>query len=206
MIVLGLTGGIASGKTTVSRRLGEQGARILDADLVSRSVVKPGKPAWREIQREFGSEFLGPDGTLDRKKMGALVFHDAKAREKLNRIIHPRVIAEEDCLIAEWRRKEPGAVVVLDAALLIEVGSTGRVDRVLVVYVEEEIQIRRLMERDRVPREEAMARAAAQMPLKEKLSYADYIVDTSGTLESTYCQVQEITEALRRLATATKNN
>lgn len=206
MIVLGLTGGIASGKSTVSKCLERHGARLLDADRVARTVVEPGMPAWGEIRREFGGGFFFADGALDRKKMATLVFQDAEARARLNRIIHPRVIAEENRLIEQWRGNEPGSVLVLDAALLIETGSIRRVDRVLVVYVETEVQIHRLMGRDRLSREEAMVRLAAQMPLKEKLAYADYIVDTSGSFESTYCQVGEIAEVLRKLAAIVEKN
>ncbi|MBI3014554.1 MAG: dephospho-CoA kinase [Candidatus Tectomicrobia bacterium] len=201
-MVLGLTGGIASGKSTVSGFFAAEGAHILDADRVARAVVEPGNPAWREIQHRFGNEYFHADGTLDRKKMADRVFHDEEARGILNRIVHPHVMAEEGRLIEEWREKDPAGIVVLDAALLIEAGSHRRVDRVLVAYVEEEIQIRRLMERDSLSRQEALARLAAQMPLKEKLAYADHIVDTGGTRESIRRQVREIVEGLRRQGAA----
>jgi len=204
MILLGLTGGIASGKSTVSQIFAAAGAHIVDADLVARSVVEPGKPAWKELQSRFGSEYFHADGRLDRKKMAELVFHDERARGILNRIVHPHVIAEEDHLIEEWRKKDRAGIVVLDAALLIESGSYRRVDRVLVVYVETEVQIRRLMERDSLSRQEALARLEAQMPLKEKLTYADYIVDTSGSRETTCRQVLEIVEALRKQETVAR--
>jgi len=188
----GLTGGIASGKSTVSGFFRSLGAQIIDADVLARQVVEPGKPAWREIVDHFGKGILLPDGAIDRKKLGAIVFQDPIQREALNRRVHPRVLEEETRLYRELRSRYPDALILLDAALLIEVGAYKRLNTLIVVYVDEQTQLRRLMHRDRIPAEEAWSRIRSQMPLSEKIKYADYVIDNRGSLEETRRQVEEI--------------
>lgn len=193
MIVIGLTGNIGSGKSTVARRLESLGAKIIDADKLSREVVLPGSPVLKEIVKKFGPGVLNDKGELDRKKMGALVFADPQARSSLNNIIHPRIKEEIDREINEFKSSSgslAGAgVLVVDAPLLIEVGLHHEVDEVWVVKVDREAQIERLAERDGLTPEETLKRIAAQLPQEEKLKYAHRIIDNSGVPSETIKQV-----------------
>lgn len=192
MIIVGLTGGIASGKSTVSRMLKALGAVILDADQLARAVVLPGKPAWREIVDWLGESILSPDGSLDRARLGEMVFADAAKRQKLNQIVHPRVFAALLKRTAQIRRTAPEAILVYDVPLLIETGLHRSVDLVLLVYVTPEIQLQWLCRRDKLSRAEAQKRIAAQTPLDEKKRYADYVINNSGTLRNTARQVKAL--------------
>jgi len=189
---VGLTGGIACGKSTVSRMLEARGAAIVDADRIARDVVSPGRPALLDIRETFGDDVIGADGSLDRKRLGAIVFGDEAARKKLEAITHPRIRAEMKRQIEEWNAKEPGRLVVVDIPLLFE----SRLDRmfafedILVVYVPREVQLERLMARDGMSREDAERRIDAQLPIEEKRRLADVVVDNSGTLEETERQVE----------------
>lgn len=189
MLVIGLTGGIASGKTTVATILQELGAEVLDADEVAKKIVQKGKPAYKEIINTFGRKVLTSDGDLNRKLLGKIVFNDEEKRKKLESIIHPRVkeyFLEE---IQRIKEKDPQKIIVLDVPLLLESGMETLVDEVWVVAVSEELQIKRIELRDRIGRQEALKRIKAQMPLKEKLKYADRIINAEGTLEDTKRQV-----------------
>lgn len=194
MHVIGLTGGIASGKSTVSRYLAKLGAIILDADQIAREIVAPGKPALQEIVKEFGEDVLLPDGSLDRARLGKLVFADKAKRDRLNQITHPKIFAEIRERIARLRESYDclHRVVVIDAPLLIEAGFVPLVESVWLVAVDEETQIKRLMERDGYSREEAEARLKSQMPLEQKLAYADQIIQNTGTLEETIARINEL--------------
>ena len=185
MLKVGLTGGIAVGKSTVMSVLAEIGAVCFDADAIARSVVEPGTPGLAAVVTEFGPEVLAPDGTLDRAALGRVVFADAARRSRLEAILHPPIIAEQDRLIAEAIARDPSAIVVVDAALMIESGGYKRFDALVVVHCDAEVQIERLMRRNGITREEALERIAAQMPQAEKLRYADYTIDTSGRLDDT---------------------
>lgn len=187
---IGLTGGIASGKSTVSSLFRSLGAHVIDADILSRQVVEPGKVAWKEIVDYFGTGILLSDGTLDRKKLGSIVFQDLPKREVLNHIVHPRVLEEEARLYQDLRFKYPNALIITDAALLIEAGSYKRLSKLIVIYVDEQTQLQRLMLRDGISAEEAWSRIRSQMPLSEKVKYADYIIDNRGSLEETRQQVE----------------
>jgi dephospho-CoA kinase len=200
MLKVGLTGGIATGKTYVLSVLGELGCEALDADLTAREVVQPGRPAFDEIVAHFGREILGPDGALDRTKLGAIVFADAGKRETLNSIVHPKVYEAQAHWLAEIERRNPDAIAIIDAALLIETGSYRRFDRLIVVYCEPQTQLERLMARNHLSREEAMARIASQMPSAEKLKYADYSVDTSLGFDDTRRQVEAVFKQLKVVA------
>ncbi|MBW2308863.1 MAG: dephospho-CoA kinase [Deltaproteobacteria bacterium] len=198
MRIIGLTGGICSGKSTVSRMFRRRGARIVDADEIARRVVEPGRPALAEIARAFGDEMIRPDGSLDRQRLAALIFSNAEQRRRLNSIVHPRVAEEQARIIARIAREDPDALVVIDAALLIEVGGHKDVEKLIVAYVPLEIQAERLMRRDRLSREEALLRIRSQMPLEEKAEMADFVVDNSGSLDETERQVKAVYRVLER--------
>lgn len=185
MLKVGLTGSIAVGKSTVVAILGDLGAVCFDADRISRSVVEPGQEALAEIVRTFGDSVLAADGTLDRAALGKIVFGDAERRAALERILHPRIIAEQDRLIAEAFAHDPDAIVVVDAALMIESGGYTRFDALVVVHCDPAIQLERLIARNSLSREEAEQRIAAQMPQEQKLAYATHTIDTTGTLDDT---------------------
>lgn len=196
-MVLGITGGIASGKTTVAKLFKELGAVVVSADELAREIVSPGSSTLRQIAECFGSRVLLADGTLNRPLMAELIFNDPQARQALNRITHPAIAALAD---QRLREAERGGVslVVYDAPLLYEAGAVRQVDKVLVVAVDEEVQVARLMARDGVAREQALARIAAQMPLSEKIARADYVVDNSGSSQETRRQVSALIERLGR--------
>lgn len=195
MIVIGLTGGIATGKSTATAFLREAGIPVIDADQVARQVVESGQPALAELAAAFGPSILQPDGSLDRKRLGDLVFADAAARSRLNAITHPHiraaVAAEKDRLAAAGER-----IIVLDVPLLIESGMDRDVDRVWVVTASAPQQQRRLMERDGLSEAEATQRIQAQMPLAEKIRRADAVIDNSGSREATQTRLRYLLEAL----------
>lgn len=198
MVIVGLTGGVASGKSTVARLLAEKGAAVLDADEIAREVVEPNRPAWQEIVDWLGRAIIREDGSLDRNRLGKLVFRDREARLKLNRIVHPRVGEELLSRTAEIRRRDPSAVVVYDVPLLIEAGMHKVVDLVLLVYIPAAVQLARLRRRDNLTRAEALARIHAQMPLNEKKKHAHTVIDNSGSLKETARQVDRFWESLHR--------
>lgn len=195
-LLVGLTGGIASGKSAVSRQLAELGCRVVDADVLAREVVAPGEPAWRAIVAEFGREVLGPEGELDRKRLGALVFADPARRKILEAITHPAIMARRQAILDAWAAEGFDGVVVLDIPLLIEVGAAAHVDRVVLVYAERDLQLERLMGRDGFDRAEAEQRIASQMSLAEKVRHAHFVVDNSGAPEETAAQVRAVHAAL----------
>ena len=201
-LVAGLTGGIASGKSTVDRFFGKLGAWVIDADELARKVVEPGTPGWREVIETFGEDYITPHGELDRKGLARLVFHDPQAKKRLEAIIHPRVLALREKITRDILRKDPQALIIFDVPLLIEAGLNKKVDKVIVVWVPREIQIQRLTERDKLTRQEAEKRLENQMPLDEKLPFAHYVVDNSGSLEVTEEQVKKIYRELKTLAEA----
>jgi len=185
MLNVGLTGGIASGKSTVARMLAEKGAVLIDFDEIAHVVEDPGGPVWREIVRHFGEEILHKDRTIDRRKLGETVFADREKRELLNRLVHPAIFEEWQRRLAEIRARRADAIVVSDIPLLIEAGLKEMVDLVLLVYITPEEQIRRVMVRDGFSREEAERRLAAQMPIEEKLRWADIVIRNGGSPEET---------------------
>lgn len=186
--VIGLTGGIASGKSTVARMLAALGAAVIDADQVARDVVRPGQPALEAIVATFGAEMLTPTGELDRKRLAACVFADREARRRLERITHPR-IAEETARHVAALGERGVPVAVYEASLLVEGGMHHGLDGLIVVAAPEEVQRRRMQERDGFSPEEAARRLAAQAPLRDKIAVADYVIDGSADLETTRAQV-----------------
>ncbi|MEW9081456.1 dephospho-CoA kinase [Caldanaerobacter subterraneus] len=188
MRVVGLTGGIGSGKSTVSEILAKLGAKIIDADLVSREIMEKGKEAYNEIVDCFGKEILDKEGNIDRKKLGSIVFSDKEKLKRLNEITHPKIIDKIKKMIEEEKDKDK--VIVIDAALLIETGLYKLVDEVWLVVVDIDTQIKRVMERDGFSCEEALKRIKSQMPLEEKIKYADFIINNSKDLRKTEEQVR----------------
>ncbi|MBM7614825.1 dephospho-CoA kinase [Alkaliphilus hydrothermalis] len=182
--VIGLTGGIASGKSTVSKMLSELGAVVIDADLVARKIVEKGTPALDEIKNYFGEEYILADGQLDRKKLGALVFKDETALKKLNEITHPRIIQEIKKEINCHKKNAPDTVIIVDAALLIEMNMVSLVEEVWLVAIPVHLQLERLMKREGIAYREANIRVHAQMTLEEKKKYAHKIIDNSGGVET----------------------
>lgn len=196
MIVIGLTGNIACGKTVVARMLEELGAKIIDADYIARLIVEPGEPAWKDIVEKFGHEILNPDRTINRKVLGDIVFRDKEKREELNRITHPRII-DKIKLMLEEHRKENVKVVIIEAALIVEKGGMKPIiSDLIVVTADEEAQIKRLIKRVGISREEALTRIRSQMPISKKVKYATYVIDNSGSLGETRKQVEEIWERI----------
>ena len=202
MLKVGLTGGIASGKTFVVGLLRDFGCHVLDADATAHQVMEPGQPAHAEIVARFGAEILDPAGRIDRPRLGAIVFADAAERAALNAIVHPRVYEAQARWLAEVAAGDPGGIAVIDAALMIETGSWRRFDRLVVVHCQPEIQLARLMERNGLTREAAGARIAAQLPVAEKLRYANFTIDTSAGFDDTRRQVELLYRQLRELAAA----
>jgi dephospho-CoA kinase len=195
--VVGLTGGIGSGKSLVARILREQGVPVVDADILARQVVEPGQPALEDIVREFGPGVLLPDGALDRKALGAIVFGDPQKRKLLAAITHPRIAAAAQAALAVHR--QAGApFVVYEAPLLVENRLHLGMDATIVVSVPEEVQLERVMARDGLSLEEAHKRLASQLPLADKLAVATHIIDNAGTVEDTRAQVLKLVETLRQ--------
>lgn len=199
MVRVGLTGGIATGKSTVSRLFVECGAHLIDADVLAREAVAPGTAACREIAAVFGRDMLRQDGSADRERLGAVVFADPAKRARLEAIIHPYVFAEEERQCRAITEKDPQAIVLFDAALLIETGAHRRKDRVIVVTADEPTQLQRLMARNHLAEEEAHRRIRSQMPLADKVAVADYVIDGTLPLESLRADVRRIYDELTSL-------
>ena len=186
--IIGVTGGIATGKSSVSRWLISKGYPVIDADIAARKVVEPGMPALEEIRKTFGSDICTTDGTLNRKKLGSIVFSDAKKRQALNEIVHPAV---RKWMIEETEKafRQGGNLVFMDIPLLYESNLTHMVEKVILVYVKPEVQLKRLMQRDQFTEDEALARIRAQIPIDDKRELADYIVDNNGDFTDTEQQL-----------------
>lgn len=197
MVIAGLTGGIATGKSTVSSILRKAGAIIIDADTIARDAVKKNLPAWHEIVRIFGKEVLLPDGEINRTYLGNIIFGDPSKKEILNKIVHPHVIQKVAELIEEIGKESPDSIVILDVPLLIEAGMHKGLEDVVLVYTPENIQIKRLVERDGISDEEALLKVHSQMPIEEKREFATIIIDNSGTPEATRERALEVLNHLK---------
>lgn len=180
MILVGLTGGVATGKSTVAKMLERCGAFVIDADALAHQVVEPGKPAWRAIVNTFGKTVLNPDRTLNRQALGAIVFRNRSKLRNLEQIIHPRVAREQARLARQVARQDPKAVVIYDVPLLFEAGIDTRVDKIIVVTADRGTQLARLKARNGVTGADALRRIRSQLPIKQKATAADYVLD--GTL------------------------
>ena len=193
--VIGLTGGIATGKSTVATFFREQNIPVIDADVIAKEVVEPGQHAYNQIIKTFGEVILQKNGMIDRKKLGKLVFSDDVKRKKLNDIVHPQVrtkmIAQRDAFI---RVKEE--VIILDIPLLFESDLVDLVDRVVVVYVDSDTQLERLVHRDQLSKEDALNRIQSQIPIEDKKNLADKVIDNTGSIEYTKKQCMELIKQL----------
>jgi len=198
MLRVGLTGSIGTGKSFVSSVFVELGCHVLDADQTAREVVMPGTEGLKTLVDAFGPDILATDGTLDRKRLGALIFADQSKREQLNHILHPFIIKRQDEILNAWEAEDPEGIGIVDAALMIESGGYKRFDKLIVVHCRPEVQLERLMLRDKLSRDEALRRINSQMPQEEKQKFADYLIDTSDGYESTRSQSVEIYQKLIR--------
>lgn len=186
---IGLTGGIACGKSTVSSLLVARGALLIDADRIAREVVEPGSPVLAQVIAHFGEELLLPDGSLHRKKLGERIFGDEAGRKTLEGLLHPPIRATMRSRMAAFEAEYPDKLVVVDVPLLFESRLEGMFEQVMVVYIPRELQIERLIRRDGITEEQALARLQAQLPIDEKRRLADLVIDNSGTVEETEHQV-----------------
>jgi len=203
MLIVGLTGGIASGKSLVAKVFQDLGAHIIDADKIVHELLEPGQQAWEEVVKYFGPEIVFPDKTIDRRKLGEIVFNDAEKRAWLNQCIHPKVFAVYTARVKHLCARALHAIIVLDAALLIETGYHKKMDRIVVVYADQEQQMERLTSRERFSREQALVRIRSQMPLSEKRKQADYVIENTGTREETEQQARDIFQKLKQEAERT---
>ena len=200
MLKAGLTGGLASGKTFVAAELEKLGCHTISADRLGHEVLMRDGEAYDEVVRQFGSAIVGTSGEIDRKALGGIVFADPERLKVLNALVHPHVFRRQETLLEQIREKDPGAVVVSEAAIMIESGSYKRYDCLIVTVCPPELQIERYCKREGASEADARARLARQMPLEEKRKYADYVIDTSGTKGETARQVGELYRRLKQEA------
>jgi len=200
MLRVGLTGGLASGKSFVGHALAELGCQLIEADELGHQVLLPGAEAYDAVVNEFGDEILDQDRHIVRRRLGALVWDHPERLAKLNSIVHPVVIARQQEIIAKIAEQDPAAIVVVEAAILVETGSYRRFDRLIVVVCTLEQQVERAMKRSAYSKEEVLARLSRQLPLEEKVRVADYVIDTSGSKEHTLEQVKTVYDSLRSLS------
>jgi len=200
MILVGLTGGVATGKSTVARMFEQCGATVISADVLAREVVRPGKPAWREIVTEFGRSILKPDHTIDRQGLGGIVFRSPRRRRTLERIIHPRVARLQASLTRQAAERNRHAVVVYEVPLLFEAGVDRRVDRIVLVTAPRSVQIARLKIRDGLPRNESLRRIDSQLPMDRKVARADAVLDGATPLSTLRAEVRKLYRQLQGLA------
>jgi len=200
MLKVGLTGGLASGKSFVGQALAGLGCHLIQADEIGHQVLEPGGEAYDPVVAEFGPDILTSDGSIDRRRLASAVFGHPERLAALTALVHPPIIRRENELTEQLAAQEPGAIVVVEAAVMIEAGSHTRFDKLIVAVCTHEQQIERAVERDGLSREQALARIERQMPLEEKRKLADHVVDTSDSRENTLRQVHEIYHSLRSLA------
>jgi len=201
-MILGVTGGIATGKSSVVRMFHDLGAIVVSADELAREAVAPGSPALRELVARFGEAILLPDGTLDRKALANIIFSDPQARSDLNKIMHPAIASLSESRLRELSRSRH--LIVYESPLLYEAGAEKRVDLVLVVTADEASQLQRLMKRDEIAEDDARNRITAQMPLAEKVRRADFVIDNSGSLAVTESQVKTVFRRLQAMGSSAR--
>jgi dephospho-CoA kinase len=202
MLKVGLTGGYATGKSLVAKELERLGCHLIYADELGHQVLQPDGEAYAATLETFGREILKADGTIDRRRLGEIVFASPELLERLSSLVHPAVIRLEERLLEEFQRQDPHGIAVVEAAILIETGRYAVFDRVILTTCDEETQIARGMKRDHATREQALARLGKQLPLSEKQRHAHYVVDTSGPKEETARQVQRVYRELKQIAEA----
>jgi dephospho-CoA kinase len=196
MLRVGLTGGLASGKSTVGKALADLGCLLIRADELGHEVLQPGGEAYAGALREFGTEILTAEGSIDRRKLAALVFHDPARLAKLNALVHPPVRERTRQLLDGFAVTHPRGIAVVEAAIMIETGSFRDYDKLIVAACGREQQIQRAISRGGITREEVLERLSRQMPLDEKIKYADYVIDTSGPRTDTLLRVREVYDSL----------
>jgi dephospho-CoA kinase len=199
MLKVGLTGGLASGKSFVGEALAGYGCLVIQADELGHAVLAPGGEAYEAVVREFGREILTGDGAIDRRALAARVFGDAGRLARLNALVHPAVIRREDDSIAAYGAEHPDGIAVVEAAILIETGSYTRFDKLILVTCAEQQQVERALRREGALESDIRARISRQMPLDGKRKYADFVIDTSGEKEDTLRQTRAVYDALRRI-------
>jgi dephospho-CoA kinase len=199
MLTVGLTGGLATGKSFVSAALADLGCRVIRADALGHEVLEPGAEAYEPVIAEFGREILNPDGTIDRHRLAKMVFPAPDRLAKLTSLVHPAVIRREEELMREAAAADPQVIVVVEAAILVETGSYKRFDRVVVTVCDRETQIERALGRGGLTRQDVEERLSRQLPADKLRRVANYVIDTSGTEENTQAQVQELHRVLRSL-------
>ncbi len=199
MLRVGLTGGLATGKTFVGRALADLGCRLLSADELGHQALLPGAPAFLQAVEAFGADILDAHGHIDRRRLGGVVFGDPEKLEMLNSFVHPAVIAAEEQWMKSVQAEDPLSIAVVEAAILIETGSYRRFDKLILTVCTDEQQIARAIKRDGLTRQEVLDRLKRQMPLEEKRRYADYVIDTSGEKDGTLAQVGRLYTDLRSL-------
>lgn len=196
-LLVAVTGGIASGKSTVSRMLEGLGVPLIDLDILARQVAEPGKPAWEEIAAYFGREILLPDGRIDRKRLSDIVFRDTEKRKKLESFTHPRIFEEMCRQVDEIASQAPDAIIQIGIPLLFELNLQHRFHKILLVFTRREVQVSRLMERDGISRTSAENILKAQLPIEEKVGFADFVIHNDGSLEETRRQVEAVWKRLK---------
>ncbi len=193
-LIIGLTGGIVSGKSTVARMFKDLGAKIVDADKLGHKVILPQGAAWKRIIKIFGKDILKKDQTINREKLGKIVFANQNLLKKLNKITHPEIIKliKKEISLAKDDSKEEKKILIIDAALIYETKIDRLMDKIIVVYLDEEEQLKRLIKRNNLSEKEALQKIKSQIPLKEKIEIADYVIDNSNSLDKTKEQVETI--------------
>jgi dephospho-CoA kinase len=201
MLRVGLTGGIATGKSTVGAMFVELGCHLIESDQITHQLFEPGQVVHAAVVKQFGNRILAPDGTIDRRILGDIVFKDPQARAKLNGLVHPAIIQRQQEWLQEMEAQDPHGIAIVDAALMIEVGTYRNYDKVIVVTCSPEMQRERLRARSALSEEEIESRIRSQMPAEEKIKYADFVIDNSGSIESTRVQVETVYQQLRAAVT-----
>jgi len=204
MLRVALTGGIATGKSSVGQMFVKLGCHLIDSDRITHQLFEPGQSVHNAVVNAFGARILASDGTINRRILGDIVFReDPEARKKLNSLVHPAVIQRQQDWLKEVQENDPTGIAIVDAALMIEVGTYKNYDKVIVVVCRPEVQKQRLMQRSGLKEDEIDARIRSQMPMSEKMKYADFVIDSSGDLSNTHRQVVEVNSKLRELAAST---
>jgi dephospho-CoA kinase len=200
MVIVGLTGGIGSGKSTVAGMFQDEGAYVIDFDILARIVVEPGKPAWEKIAQYFGPNVLSSDGSINRPALGRVVFAEEKGRKALEGFVHPMILKERDKLIEEIRDENPSSIVIIDFPLLFELGMNEDFDKIVLAYVPRDVQIKRVMKRDGLSMEDVKKRLNAQMPIDEKRNLSDYIINAERAFGDMRGQMKKVMSELNKIA------
>jgi dephospho-CoA kinase len=196
-LLVGLTGGMGSGKSLVATLFKEMGAHIIDADEISRNLVEPDKPAWQEIVNSFGQKVLNDNKTLDRKKMAEIVFDNPANKQILESILHPRVFSEEMRIFEEIQEEESGALVIIDSPLLIESGNHSKMHKIIVISCDEQTRLKRIVEKGLISLVDAKKRIKSQMGLQEKLKYADYVLENNSSIDELKIAIKNLYQDLK---------